>query len=416
MNTRQQSIYKTNPFFAILTLSFVLRLAWVLLIPVIPQSDSFMYDAFALSISQGTGYAYPDGGLTAYWPVGTSAVYGALYYIFGHSYSVITTFNIIIGTVTTALIMMLANHWFNQKTAFFAGLIYAFWPSQIQFTTILASELIFNFFLLLGLFFWLKFTTKTYYLVLATTCFVIASYVRPIALLIPFILITLHLLKGFSFKNSIKTTLYVVLTMAILIAPWSLRNHHLFGEFVLISTNGAPVLWMGNNPNSDGGYMPLPEIEFSSEVERSHYLKKQAFDHIRAEPILFIKRCLIRLVDYYKSETIGVHWNKAGITQSLGEKWLKPLKVQSTLYWSIILILALFGIYQLHRTNEWKKTYIETPILPLIAYFTVIHMIIASGDRYHFPIIPFLAMLSGYFVATIHYKLSPFFKHEAKRS
>ncbi len=406
MNTRQQSIYKTNSFLAILTLSFVLRLAWVLLIPVIPQSDSFMYDAFALSISQGTGYAYPDGGLTAYWPVGTSAIYGALYYIFGHSYSVITSFNIIIGTVTTALIMLLANHWFNQKTAFFAGLIYAFWPSQIQFTTILASELIFNFFLLLGLFFWIKATTKNYlFLVLATTFFVSASYVRPIALLIPFILIALHYMKDFSLTNALKATIYVMITMAILITPWSLRNHHLFGEFVLISTNGAPVLWMGNNPNSDGGYMPLPEIEFSSEVERSHYFKKQAIDHIRAEPILFIKRSLIRLIDYYKSETIGVYWNKLGITESLGDKWLKPLKYQSTFYWSVILLTAFYGAYIYLQQTEMKKALLETPFFALIAYFTVIHMIIASGDRYHFPIIPFLAMLSGYSIVQIQKKV-----------
>ena len=46
--------------------------------------------------------------------------------------------------------------------------------------------------------------------------------------------------------------------IAATIAPWSIRNNAVFGEFVLLSTNGGPNLWMGNNPDSTGFYMPLP--------------------------------------------------------------------------------------------------------------------------------------------------------------
>ena len=413
LNQPNSSICKTKAFLYILVLSMLLRLFWLLFIPINPVSDSIMYDVFAQSISQGNGYAYPDGSLTAYWPVGTSAIYATLYYVFGHTFTVISMFNLFIGVISTALVMLLAERWIDRKSAIFAGLIYALWPSQIQFTSVLASELIFNCFVLAGLFLWPRPTNlKLFPLVLATSFFVLACYVRPIALLIPFILITLQFLNQHTFKSTLKTTICVAITMTILIAPWSLRNHHIFNDFVLISTNGAPVLWMGNNPDSDGGYMPLPELEFASEVERSNYFKQQAFEHIRAEPTLFLKRCFVRLVDYYKSETIGVHWNKTSIEQSLGGNWLLPLKIHSTVYWSLILLLAIAGGYHLHKQTNKKKLYFENPMFSLIAYFTFIHMIIASGDRYHFPIIPFMAVLSGYYISLFQLKLLTLFPHK----
>ena len=147
MDTAQHSIYKTKEFLGILVFTLILRLIWVFIIPVEPVSDSVMYDAFAQSISQGNGYAFPQGNLTAYWPVGTSAIYGALYYIFGHSFNAIILFNLVVSVVSAAFIMLLAERWINTRSALFAGLIFALWPSQIQFTSILASELIFNCFI-----------------------------------------------------------------------------------------------------------------------------------------------------------------------------------------------------------------------------------------------------------------------------
>jgi hypothetical protein len=94
--------------------------------------------------------------------------------------------------------------------------------------------------------------------------------------------------------------------------------------------------------------------------------------------------------------------NKAEITKSLGENWLKPLKIQSSLYWAAILLLALFGAFKVLPNHDEKRVYITNPAFVLIAYFSVLHSIIASGDRYHFPIIPFLAIFSAYAVNLFH--------------
>jgi hypothetical protein len=153
---------------------------------------------------------------------------------------------------------------------------------------------------------------------------------------------------------------------------------------------------MGNNPDSKGEYMPLPEIEFDSEVERAKYLKQEAIEHIKAEPTIFLKRMTKRFIDYYRSENIGIVWNINGLKQVNADPLVLPLKLLSSGYWMLILLLAIYGLWQLFKAEGFWQTITATPIFALLGYFTLLHVIIASGDRYHFPIIPFLAMLAAY--------------------
>ena len=53
------------------------------------------------------------------------------------------------------------------------------------------------------------------------------------------------------------------------LSPWTLRNKAVLGKAYLVSSNFSANLWMGNNPESTGGYMPTPpEVKAMSEVER----------------------------------------------------------------------------------------------------------------------------------------------------
>jgi hypothetical protein len=390
----------------ILALAFVLRLIWMQLVPVLPISDSNMYHEFAKSISSGQGYSYPNGALTAYWPVGTSAIYGALYHLFGVDFKVIATFNIFVGLATTWLIIGVALAWFkNSRIALIAGFLYAIWPSQIQFTTILASELLFNLFSLAGLYFWTK--NISFHIIVATACFVAAAFIRPIALLLPFILLSINFLQHWKPQQTIIRTMTVMLVMAVLISPWAYRNYLIFDTPVLISTNGGPVLWMGNNPESIGEYMPLPTyLNFESEVDRAKYFKQKAVEHIVNEPTLFLKRMGKRFIDYYRSENIGVVWNNEGIKHAGLESYVLPLKLISSGFWVSVVLLSAYALTLLVKQMGAFTTLLSSPIPILLLYYTSLHMVIASGDRYHFPIIPLLAVLAAYSLQSIGLRLN----------
>lgn len=125
MNHGSSDLPPSRAVWLVVLLALCLRAAWALWVPVIPQSDSAMYHEFARSIADGRGYAYPAGNLTAYWPVGTSAVYAGLYVLFGQSYTVILLLNLALGVLLVLLTHQLAAHWFGPKPALFAALAVA---------------------------------------------------------------------------------------------------------------------------------------------------------------------------------------------------------------------------------------------------------------------------------------------------
>jgi len=183
--------------------------------------------------------------------------------------------------------------------------------------------------------------------------------------------------------------------MIALILPWSLRNLHVFDHFVLVSTNAGANFWMGNNPNTTGGYLPLPDMDIANEAERDKYLNKLAWDYIRQEPLAFVGRTIKKAILLHDRESIGVAWNEKGLEQRFGSKVLLPLKLISSPYWWLMLISALTGAVLLVRHRGWLEA-LTLPPLTAWVYFTAIHSITVTGDRYHVPSIPFIAMLAAY--------------------
>ena len=192
----------------------------------------------------------------------------------------------------------------------------------------------------------------------------------------------------------------MLLVMAVCIVPWTIRNYHLFeGKIVLIATNGGTNTWMGNNPQSTGGYMDLPaETDAMNEAQRNEYLSAQAKAYIRTHPLEFIKRSAVKAIRLHDRESIGVSWNMDGLNHRFPASVVQAIKVGSSLYWWTALALACVGTVLLAwRRSVW--TAISNPAILLWGYFTAVHATTVIQDRYHFPSIPNIAMLAGIAVA-----------------
>jgi len=380
----------------VLLAALFLRVVWALIIPTLPISDSAAYDILARNLTEYSTYGWTPDRPSAYWPVGTSAIYAVFYKIFGHSYTPIVAFNIVVGVGLVSLTMSLARRFFGEATGLISGMVMALWPSEIMFVTVLNSELPFTLSISAALLFWssekLSLTARG---VSVGLCLAAAVYLRPVALLLPVVFAISSFIQG---RHSVKTIASAALALFVIVgamAPWSARNTALFGEFVLMSTNFGPTLWMGNNPDSNGQYMPLPDgVAGLNEQERAHILRRRALAYIRAEPGEFVLRTLKKAVIYHAGETIAVHWNKKGIEKTLGTAAMLPAKILTQGYWTLILIFAFGGVIVLCKRNGVVTGLAHPLVLPWL-YFAAVHSIILVQDRYHFPAHPFIAILAA---------------------
>jgi 4-amino-4-deoxy-L-arabinose transferase-like glycosyltransferase len=378
--------------------ALVVRIAWGIAVPVEPISDSAVYDTLAQNIAAGIGYSWHPGEPTAYWAVGTSAVYAFLYSIFGHAYAPIVAVNILLGALVVALAGSLARRWLGEEVGGLAAWILALWPAMIEYTTLLASELLFIAFVLVAL--WLAAIPSWKPLarsLAAGLAFAAACYVRPIVLLFVPIAFLGEAVSRKKLSRMLAASAIAYLALLAAVLPWSLRNDRVFGRFVLVSTNAGANFWMGNNPETTGSYMEPPRLGILNEAERDRELKRQAWAYIVEKPLPFVARTIGKALSLHDRETIGVVWNEGGLRRRAGAGVVLPLKLLSSAYWYLALIAAALGIALLFRNRGFVGAIVAPPLLAWL-YFAAMHSVTVVGDRYHVPSIPFVAMLAAYAV------------------
>lgn len=374
--------------------ALLIRVAWFILVGIEPVSDSYIYREFASSLAEGNGYAYPNGNLTAYWAVGPSAFYALAMQLFGKTALAALVPNLISGMLLITFTYLVARHQFDDLTAVVAASLLCAWPVLIQFTTVYASEIHFS-----ALIMWALYALQQHRApsilqglhwgsILALAC-----YMRPTAMPLFALLPAAQYLCNRDFKRTFLATTAAILVAFLLIAPWAYRNQALLGEYVPISANFGSNLWMGNNANSDGGYMPLPDTTFKNELERDNYYKEQAITYIKDNPIQYLKLSIKRIYKSFGKETIGVVWNEPSLNAKIGQVGVQLSKAVSSIYWLALFLSSLVA----YCYAVWKRILpVYSPLIVVPAVFFSIPILTVGQDRYHMALIPFTAIFAAY--------------------
>jgi len=388
----------TNPWL-IVGVALLLRLCWAALVPIDPVSDGVLYEAFAKSIVAGHGYAFPDGVMTEYWPVGTSATYALLFFVFGEQPWILPLFQAILGAYIVLLTWRLADRLFSARVAALAAWLTSIWPLLIEFTTICASELLFIAVVLTSLNIWIaRRMPFPLQMVLWGTSVAAATYVRPTALPLIVLFPAIRWILDRDWIALVKGVLIAGVTASLLFAPWTYRSISLFERFVVVSANGGVNLWMGNNPESSGGYMVLPDRHFPTEVDRDQFYGREAIKFIVGHPLRYVTLSLNRAAMTFDRETIGIVWNQKALGSIYQESTLKIMKLTSSAYWWTLLLAGAFGVFLALRRRLYSQAW---PILAVLAYFSAFPILTVAMDRYHVPIDPLLAIFAAYAICSI---------------
>ncbi len=388
----------------IVLLAFVLRLAWSFYADADPRNvwrfDMSIYDYQTQQLANGNGYIDYEGNPTAHWPPGYPMTLAPLYYLFDDSTVSPRMLNVVLGSATVALLYLLGSRLFDRRVGLTAALLLAVFPNQVFFASLTLTEVLFTTLLVLIL-------LLTVYLMLGPRAPPLwqvgltgaligyAALVRGEGLLLMAFILPALLLRWRSWRRVLTYGAVLLVGMAIIIAPWTVRNAVRMKSFILISTSGTEALWVGHHPGADGqitrfdvGFRYEALLNPEREVKISEVALDEALTFMKHHPGEDLKLIPSKLYFLYKDDGSSMHWIQ------LEEYTIPPQAgaffggLASVYYW-VALLVAAVGARAWFSLREPGRAL----LVGAVVYWTLVFGVVFFGDnRFHFPIIPILSL------------------------
>lgn len=397
---------------AICALALVVRIVVVLASPNwAPQTDAADYDREAVSLAQTGSFpsslVAPTGGPTAFRPPVFPVVLAGVYKLSGVAsasdrWEAGRMAEAVLGTITVALICILALRLFGPATALVSGAIAAIYPPLLLVGSSLMSESVFIPLVLGATLCGLAARASPHRVWWAAACGVLialAGLTRSVGLVIALPL--LWIVWGDRLRptrRALASAAALLAALLVVMVPWTVRNFHVFGSFVPVSTeNGSALAGTYNSATAHRDDYPAlwapPVIQLKAvtdanprlnEAQISSRLTSLGEDYIKAHPGYPL------LVAFWSSVRMlnlpGPGLERYAATYEAYPKTLTLISVYS--FW-VVAILALIGL----ASRRWRGTGVAIWAVPgLLILLTVFF----SGDtRYRSPADPFILMLAA---------------------
>ena len=408
---------------AILILATVLRVIWVLYAAREPQGlhDQFIYLNSADAISDGNGYARPDGA-TAYYPIGYSGALAAVFALVKYTpipaNLVLATafFQVFLGVATVALVYEVARRLFSVAVALVAALWLALFPNLIYHTATFLTETLFNFLVILALLVlisvrWREKRIGWVRLVLFALVLGLAALVRPVALLFLPLLPIVWLVSGFGWRKTLANAGVIVGVTAAVLAPWTVRNFVVMDAPIIISTNLGDNLCIGHHEGAPGSFA-VPWVCFSNEqyagfdrpefeTKRNSDNTRKALTFARNNPVEELKLLSRKAYHTWRHDHDGLV-----AVESYGDDLFLPSNVRrglvrlADIYFYITISIGGLGLVGLVLPpTDGRRLFFLLALLALAG----IPLVFFGDPRFHVPVVPLLVVAAAWAVASLRH-------------
>ena len=400
----------------VLTIAFFLRIAAIVVWNDSLSQDTDAYRGIAEKIAAGEGFSNPETGRpTAFRPPLYPLVIAALLKL-GAGAIVLGVLQVLLGTVTVWLVWKIGQQYDLGHTATFAAAFLAVDPLLVRYTSFVMTETLCSFLAALLLLAFVSNRERSPFLssFSLTIVFGFAVMCRPTFWVFGGLMVLVWLWTSWKARrsNSQNKLEYhsrnraqffaVSLGLLLTVFPWFLRNCLVMDAPILMTTHGGYTILLGNNlvfykevvekpigtvwsNHSRMTWSEQNELELrqsgisaDDEVARDRWMTRKAIDHIREEPNLFFRACLLRFVRF---------WNVIPLTSD------SPFVVKAglTLFYSVLYLAMLLGL--IHVLRHWNADWFS--ILILIAAFNLVHLVYWSNTRMRAPAMPAVAVLAA---------------------
>ncbi len=339
--------------------------------------------------------------------------------ISGSSIFLTKLLQIVLAAGTAWFLYHLADRFFGRTPAIVSGLLYAFYGTLVFYEAMFLIPALFIFLVVWGMFRTVAYhkseSTKTW--LITGFIFGLAALARPnVLMVVPFLMLwmffstdnTLHLLKR------AKLPLVLLAGLIITIAPVTVRNAIVTGDFTLISVQGGINLYIANNPEADGLTPLMPEVDLNesvswrdfvvvtkaaaeretgrilSDAEESSFWTGKALSFIAHNPGHFAellwRKAVYLLSGFENSDNLDIYHQRSKSLLYSILVWKKPLMFP----FGLLLPLTIMGIYVTRRDF--------TRLLPLYIFlltYSLSIVLFLSTARYRLPLVPFMIILAA---------------------
>ncbi|MGH7729673.1 MAG: ArnT family glycosyltransferase, partial [Candidatus Eiseniibacteriota bacterium] len=383
--------------------------AWLAIGPgATPSSDPATYDAVAWNLARGVGFSLDSSAgpyPTAFVPPLLPWITSLLYRLIGHQHFAAVLLQCVVGALVPLLLAALGGSLFGGIVGRWSGWLAAVHPLLVFFSGYLLTEMLFCVTLLLAVLLsvdWVR-TPRSGRALGTGLAWGIAALTRPTALPIPLI-VALWAWRPLGLTVGARGRLWhlglLLLGLATVVGPWTLRNAIALHAFVPITTGAGGALMVANNPAtwderatrggaSSVSYQAALAGEFRGlgEVEVDRRARERTWAFVRSRPGDWPGVALAKLARFWR---LGAEGGGTGAWQRPGSPLAPLRRLDPLLVWSVFTLpLALWGLV---RAVRGGRRWFQSLPLFVIGYFTAIAVVFFGSLRMRVPIEPLVLM------------------------
>lgn len=395
---------------AVLAVAVRVPMAWTRDPGGLTWADEVTYDSIAWNLAR-TGH-YVSGPYEA--TPGEPAFLAAVYAIAGHSFRAARLAQAVAGGILAVVVAAIGFLLFDRRAGYLAGIGVALYPPLVYMSATFYAEHLAALLLaatVLALAWW-RTDPNPLRLLGAGAILGLAVLTRPLLLaVLPVALI--YAARPRDLRQTALNAAAVLLGLALVVGPWTIRNTVTFGHPVVVSTGAGLHLWRGNNPLANGGaddrhlypgnalwYERFVRLDQQDRLEVGHAmlglladldrldaarddarLRKQGVRYIADHPWGFVKRAARRVSVLYSAFSHTVSQNEV---VSRTNRWIARISFYP------VLLLALLGAWW-----SWKRRPSSRLLHGTLLFTTLAYACLTASTRFRFPLDPLLILMAA---------------------
>ncbi|MCK9408162.1 MAG: glycosyltransferase family 39 protein [Bacteroidetes bacterium] len=328
-----------------------------------------------------------------------------LYSLFGVDLAVVRIAQMLLGSGTAVMVYLITSKLFSRKAAVIAGCLTAVYGPLVFFVNLLLVETVKVFFVTLSMYLALRAraSLKLFDFLFCGLSLGVAILCRPTdALMVLPLILFLFYFSSLSGQQAVRYSAAVLLGITVAVAPVTIRNFVLSGEFIPVTSNGGLNFYIGNNAQAVGvyynpeqfnlvhdpngsGYLEHQYGKAFSPSETSSYWMEKATSYVVEQPGSFVVLLFRKFILFFHYKEIG----QLGYGYDFMANHISSLLAYLPVF-LIVMPLSMLGMVV--TLPRWKELFLLHGFLWMQVAGVVLFFI---TDRYRLSALPFFIVFSG---------------------